>query len=176
MKKTYIKLVGLMLMILSVSMVSCSTTTKIYPYHASVEEIYNLSSGMNMQEVEKTLGSIKPFDVKVNFEDGYKIVEYKYKQRFQKVPIKRKNNAEYVSGGKEVYKAGGSLYVVYDTKDKMLFYITDSGKERAQSSLATSNDLNMMKAYPQFFNNKKKGSGKSSGISAKKRKKIFGLF
>jgi len=115
MKKRDINIVGLMLMILSVSMVSCSTTTKIYPYHASVEEIYNLSSGMNMQEVEKTLGS-------------------------------------------------------------MLFYITDSGKERAQSSLATSNDLNMMKAYPQFFNNKKKGSGKSSGISAKKRKKILGLF
>jgi hypothetical protein len=176
MKKRDINLVGMMLMMLSVSIVSCKTTTKLYPYHASVEEIYNLSSGMQMGEVEKTLGSIKPFDVKVNFEDGYKIVEYKYKQRFQKVPIKRKNNPEYVSGGKEAYKEGGSLYVIYDTKDKMVFYITDSGKKRAQSSLATANDLNLMKTYPQFFNNEKKGASKSSGITGKKRKKIFGLF
>ena len=149
----------------SVFVVSCVTPTKLYPYHTSVEGIYGLSTGMSMSSVESTLGSVKPYDVKANFEDGYKIIEYKYMHRFQKVPTAKKNNPEYVSGGKEVYKDESSLYIIYDNKDKMLFYITDAGKERAESTLATANDLNMIKLYPELFVKKETTTKKASPIS-----------
>ena len=141
------------IIVASVFLVSCVTPSKMYPYHASVEGIYGLKAGMNMSTVETTLGSIKPYDIKANFEDGYKIIEYKYMHRFQKVPTGKKNNPEYVSGGNEVYKDESSLYVVFDTKDNMLFYITTAGKERAESTLATANELNMIKLYPELFAN-----------------------
>jgi hypothetical protein len=136
------------IIVASVFLVSCVTPSKMYPYHASVEGIYGLKAGMNMSTVETTLGSIKPYDIKANFEDGYK-----YMHRFQKVPTGKKNNPEYVSGGNEVYKDESSLYVVFDTKDNMLFYITTAGKERAESTLATANELNMIKLYPELFAN-----------------------
>ena len=156
-------------------MFSCASPAKLYPYHTTVEGIYGLTAGMSMSTVESTLGSVKPFDVKANFEDGYKILEYKYMHRFQKVPPKKKNNPEYVSGGKEVYKDESSLYVVFDNSDKMLFYITEAGKERAESSLATANDLNMIKLYPELFAKKAAPAKKSSPISLGKGKKKKGL-
>jgi hypothetical protein len=88
---------------------------------------------------------------------------------FQKVPIKKKNNPEYVSGGKEAFKDESSLYVVFDNQDKMLFYVTDAGKKRAESSLATANDLNMIKLYPELFASKVKPVKKSPVIGKKSK-------
>jgi hypothetical protein len=152
-------------MIICLGMFSCVTPSKLYPYHTTIEGIYGLKTGMSMSTVEKTLGSVKPFDVKANFEDGYKVLEYKYMHRFQKVPTSKKNNPEYVSGGNEVFKDESSLFVVFDTKDNMLFFITEAGKERAESSLATANDLNMIKLYPELFVKKVKPVKKSSVLS-----------
>ena len=173
---TFLAVVGLVV-------VSCKTPSKIYPYHATVEGIYALEAGMTMSSVEKALGGARPYDIKANFEDGYKVVEYKYMHRFQKVPVQKKNDPEYVSGGKEAFKDESSLHVVFDTNDKLLFYVTDAGKERAESSLATANDLNMIKMYPELFASKASSSKKampalpSLGKKKKKGKKkgLFGL-
>jgi hypothetical protein len=149
--------------------VSCSSPSKLYPYHTTVQGIYGLEAGMDMKTVESTLGSVKPFDLKANFDDGYKVIEYKYMHLFQKVPIKKRNNPEYVSGGKEAFKDESSLYVVFDNQDKMLFYVTDAGKKRAESSLATANDLNMIKLYPELFASKVKPVKKSPVIGKKSK-------
>jgi hypothetical protein len=47
----------------------------------------------------------------------------------------------------------------------MLFFITEAGKDRAESSLATANDLNMIKLYPELFVKKVKPVKKSSVLS-----------
>jgi hypothetical protein len=156
--------------------VSCKSPSKLYPYHTTVQGIYGLEAGMTMSSVESTLGTVKPYDIKANFDDGYKVIEYKYMHRFQKVPIKKKNNPEYVSGGKEAFKEESSLYVVFDNKDKMLFFVTDAGKDRAQSSLATANDLNMIKLYPELFVKEKPAKKSSFGGGKKGKKGLFSIF
>ena len=170
-----------LLAVVGLVVVSCTTPSKIYPYHTTVEGIYALEAGMSLSSVEKALGGARPYDIKANFTDGYKVIEYKYMHRFQKVPIQKKNDPEYVSGGKEAFKDESSLHVVFDTNDKLLFYVTDAGKQRAESSLATANDLNMIKMYPELFASKASSSKKampalpSFGKKNKKGKKK-GLF
>ncbi len=175
-KNQYTKLFTLILAL--VFIVSCKSPSKLYPYHTTVQGIYGLEVGMTMSSVESTLGTVKPYDIKANFDDGYKVIEYKYMHRFQKVPIKKKNNPEYVSGGKEAFKDESSLYVVFDNNDRMLFYVTEAGKERAQSSLATANDLNMIKLYPELFvkDAPTKKPSLLGGKKGKKKKGKKGLF
>ena len=76
-KNQYTKLFTLILAL--VFIVSCKSPSKLYPYHTTVQGIYGLEVGMTMSSVESTLGNIKPYDIKANFDDGYKVIEYKYK-------------------------------------------------------------------------------------------------
>lgn len=104
-------------------------------YATTTEYITNLKQGMTLDEISKTLNS-QPKDVYSNIENKTKIITYKYRLNFQKVPAKAKNDEQYLRGGEPVYKEEGNLYVVLNSDDnKLIYFITDNGRKLGKKEL-----------------------------------------
>ena len=55
---------------------------------------------------------------------------------YQEVPLKARNNEEFLRGGKAVYKDESNIYIVFDAKtNKMVYYITDSGRKSGKKEI-----------------------------------------
>jgi len=104
-------------------------------YATTTEYIFNLSAGMSLDDVSRTLKS-EPTDIYSNIVENQKIVVYKYRKNYQEVPTKSKDDANYLRGGKKVFKDESNLYIVLDSKtNKLLYFITDSGRKSGKSEL-----------------------------------------
>ncbi len=147
MKKKFIKssiALGLLF-----GLVGCSTRN--LPNFTTVEEIYKLQTGMSLTQVNQSLG-VTPYEFYTNFEDGSKVVEYKYRRQYQEVSSSR---LPYVlNEGKESYRDEESVYVVFESNSgKMLHYITSAGRKSATSELNNGNNLKLVKESPTRFKN-----------------------
>jgi len=104
-------------------------------YATTTDNIFNLSSGMSLDDVSRILKS-EPTDIYSNIIENQKIVVYKYRKNYQEVPTKSKDDANYLRGGKKLYKDESNLYVVLDSKtNELIYYITDSGRKSGKSEL-----------------------------------------
>lgn len=112
-------------------------------YATTTDNIFNLSVGMSLDDVSRTL-KCEPTDIYSNIVDNQKIVIYKYRKNYQEVPTKSKDEANYLRGGKKVFKDESNLYVVLDSKtNKLLYFITDSGRKSGKSELNQSLKVKM---------------------------------
>lgn len=147
MKKKFIK--SSIAIALAIGLVSCSTLN--LPNFTSVEEIYTLQTGMSLAQVNQALG-VTPHEFYTNFQDGSKVVEYKYRRQYQQVSSSR---LPYVlNEGRESYRDEESVFVVFDSKSgKMLNYITSSGLKSATVELNNGNNLKLVKESPDRFKN-----------------------
>lgn len=162
----------LILLSAAVMLVSCKSTM-IYN-HTTVQDIFGLKKGMSMQDVNTSL-KVLPYEFYTNFEDGNKVLAYKYKKTYQKVTSG--SEIKKLNGESLRYKDDDDLFVIFDQKnDDLLYYITNTGRKSAKGILANSNKLNLIKTAPLLFDNS--NGVKSSKISLKpknEKKKLFGL-
>jgi hypothetical protein len=104
-------------------------------YATTTDNIFNLSLGMSLDDVTKTLKA-EPTDLYSNIIENQKIVVYKYRKNYQEVSTKTKDDATNLRGGKKVYKDENNLYVVLDSKtNTLLYFITDSGRKSGKTEL-----------------------------------------
>ncbi len=136
--------------ILMLALTGCSK--KIIPNYTTVQEIYNLKKGYSMDKVNSTLG-VGPYEFYTNFNDGNKVLVYKYKKQYQLVPINQQDSRESLSGGSaEKFKNEGDVYVIFDQKSNdMVYYITDSGRKLAKGIINQSNQLKLIKQDPTKY-------------------------
>lgn len=122
-------------LIIAIGLFFTSCKTARNNYATTTECIFNLHAGMDLEDVSRILKS-EPTDVYSNIVGNQKVVVYKYRKNYQQVPTKRQDAAEYLRGGKSVYKDESNLYVVFESKtNKLLYYITDSGRKAGKSEL-----------------------------------------
>jgi hypothetical protein len=121
--------------IVLVALTSCKMKYITNNYATTTENIFNLTAGMSLDDVSRTLKA-DPTDMYSNIKDNQKVVVYKYRKNFQKVPIKKKDNADYLRGGNPVFKQESNLYVILDSKtNKLLYFITESGRKSGNVEL-----------------------------------------
>lgn len=116
-----------------------ATSSKgINNYATTTENMMNLSSGMSVGDVSRTL-NCEPTDIYSNIADNEKILVYKYRKNFQNVPMAKENTEEFLRGGKPVFSDESNLYVVFDSKsNKMLYYITESGRGSGEKEISNA--------------------------------------
>jgi hypothetical protein len=126
---------------------SCSKT--VVPNFTTVDEIYNLKPGMSLSQVNQTLG-VLPHEFYTNFQDGSKVVEYKYRRKYQRVSIKQ---APYVlNSGSERFRDEESVFVVFDAQSgKMRNFVTTAGRKSALKELNNSYNLSLIQENPIRF-------------------------
>jgi hypothetical protein len=130
---SFLYIIGLSLVLFSCGLFRSTKVTNNYA--TTTEQIFNLEQGMTLPEVSTTLKS-EPKDVYANIETKTKIVVYKYRLNYQIVPLKAKNDEQYLRGGQSVYKDEGNLYVVFSSdKNEMLYFITDNGRKMGKREL-----------------------------------------
>jgi hypothetical protein len=120
---------------LTLVLASCKSAFVTNNYATTTENIFNLTAGMSLDDVSKTLKS-EPTDIYSNIVENQKIVVYKYRKNYQLVPVKKKDHVDYLRGEKRIYKDESNLYVVIDSRsNKLLYFITDSGRKAGNSEL-----------------------------------------
>ena len=124
--------------------IGCGTTSQealiVSPYYTSTAKIFNLKSGMSLDDVSSTLG-IEPYDIYADAENGEKILVYKYRKFFEK-DKKYKNTQDYLTGGgKDHYDGDFNLYVYFDNYSKMISFITEEGREDGEKIIRSSHSL-----------------------------------
>lgn len=131
--KSFLYIIGLSVVLASCGLFRSSNVSNNYA--TTTEQIFNLEQGMTLPEVSATLKS-EPKDVYANIETKTKIVVYKYRLNYQEVPLKAKNDEQYLRGGQSVYKDEGNLYIVFSSdKNEMLYFITDNGRKMGKREL-----------------------------------------
>ncbi len=127
-----------------IALSSCSPIFRATNYCTTTENIYKLKKGMTLNEVTSTL-DVEPKDLYFNRKDGSKVVTYKYKVQYQKVPKWFKNRELYLRGNSDYFKSEGTLYVILDAQtNKMENYITDSGRKQAKKLFKSKQVIEMM--------------------------------
>lgn len=125
--------------------VACGPSKVLNNYSTTTEGIFNLKAGMTIAEINATLKS-EPKDVYSNTKEKTKILVYKYRKGYQEVPMKARNNEQYLRGGNPVFKDEANLYIIIDSKtNKMLYFITDSGRKSARKEINESLKIKLLK-------------------------------
>jgi hypothetical protein len=134
---------------------SCASAPSSYnsPNYTKVSKIFELKSGMTQGDIINTLG-VEPFDIYTNFENGYKVLLFKYKQEYQKVSAARQDREENLKSGNVYYKSGKEskdLFIILDSKtDRMITMVTSSGRgNSAKRILKNSALLELVKTDPK---------------------------
>lgn len=134
----------IVLVVAIIGMSSCSPLFRTTNYCTTTEHIFKLKQGMTLNEVTSAL-DVEPKDLYFNRKDGSKVVTYKYKIQYQKVPKWFKNREMYLRGNADYFKSEGTLYVIFDSKDnRMKNYITDNGRKQSKKLLKSKQVLEMM--------------------------------
>jgi hypothetical protein len=107
---------------------------------------------MTQGDIINALG-VEPIDIYTNFENGYKVLLFKYKQEYQKVSAIRQDREENLKSGNVYYKPGKEskdLFIVLDSRtDKMITMVTSSGRgNSAKRVLKNSALLELVKSDP----------------------------
>jgi len=140
MKKTYIKLVGLMLMILSISLVSCKTT--LVPQYTTTENLSKLNVGMDKEAVFNQLQLVYPHDI-LNGTGDCEIHEYLY--------LKPHRSLLNLTGilSREELKTGNPKYIeeakatLVFRNQKLATVYTDGGPDEMASLLNSQNGIEL---------------------------------
>ena len=131
MKKQHIIYIGF----LTLALISCGPAKVLNNYATTTEEIFKLEKGMSVSDVNSILKS-EPKDIYSTTAGQTKVLVYKYRHNYQKVPTSAKNNENYLRGGTPVYKDESTLYAVFDSKtNELIYYITDSGRKMGKNEL-----------------------------------------
>jgi len=114
-------------------------------YATTTEGIFNLSYGMSFEDVQLTL-NCEPTDFYYNLKNNQKVVVFKYRKNYQKVPLNQKDHTDYLRGGKPIYKDENNLYTVFDSKtNKLQYFITDSGRKAGKGEILEALKIKMKK-------------------------------
>ena len=133
---------------------ACAPKVNI-PYYTRVENMTKLKPGQSLNQVNTMLG-VKPYDIYLDFAEGKKIVVYKYKRRYQKVNTRRLKEETSLSNGMELYRDEGEMYCVFaQNKDKLLFYVTDLGRQSGKNSLLNEGKLKLYVNSPETLRESK---------------------
>jgi hypothetical protein len=158
---------NLLILFTAVVLLSSCKSAMIYNY-TTVKEIYDLKKGMSMSEVNSSL-KVSPYEFYTNFEDGNKVLAYKYRRTYQKVMMG--SEVKKLNGQAIRYKDDEDLYVIFEPKNNsMLYYATGLGRKSAKGILAGSNKLNLIKANPLSFD--KAGDAPKASILPLKKSKL----
>jgi len=140
MKKTYIKLVGLMLMILSVSLVSCKTT--LVPQYTTTENLSKLNVGMDKETVFNQLQLVYPHDI-LNGTGDCEIHEYLYlKPHRSLLNLTGILSREELKTGNPKYIEEAKATLVYRNQ-KLATVYTDGGPDEMASLLNSQNGIEL---------------------------------
>ena len=124
--------------LLLVTLYSCKDTKVLTNYCTIPSKIYNLKSGMSIDDVNTTLG-VGPKDVYAVVENKTKVLTYKYKLEYQQVASARKNNEDRLRGGDQRFDDEKTLYCVFDaSSNKLLNFISESGRSSASKAIGVS--------------------------------------
>ncbi|MBM3454398.1 MAG: hypothetical protein FJX80_04535 [Bacteroidetes bacterium] len=112
-----------------------SSSKIINNYATTTDNIFNLSNGMSLEDVRRTL-DCEPTDVYYNLKNNQKVLVFKYRKNYQKVPVKQKDHEKFLRGGKPLYKDEDNLYTVFDSKtNKLQYFVTDSGRKAGKREI-----------------------------------------
>jgi hypothetical protein len=127
----------------------CTTTKWIAPPYTNVEKILNVEQGMNINEVNATLG-IEPYNVYNLQEDGSSILVYHYRtmQRRMNVPNNPETKVEVIRGEERSQTEGAPWYDLDHSLVYILFrdgrvesLMTDQGRSDAEYLLLVNNNI-----------------------------------
>ena len=140
MKKLHIKLAGLMLMILSVSIVSCKTT--LVPQYTTTENLAKLNVGMDKSAVLNQLQLVYPHDI-LNGTGDCEIHEYLYlKPHRSLLNLTGILNREELKSGNPKYISDSKATLVFRNQ-KLATVYTDGGPEEMASLLNFQNKIEL---------------------------------
>jgi len=148
---------------------ACSVV--MHPHFTNIQSILSVNRGETLNQVIDKIGFL-PYDVYTQQTTGYKIVTYKYKIMERQLDPKTKDNIGSESNGPKKYlsKLHTALFT-FDANDKLISYITESGRDDAKSLL---NDHHMIINYRDYLNssqNNTQSSRLNTLPDSKKKKK-----
>jgi|TARA_B110000967_G_C18871499_1_gene555707 hypothetical protein len=148
---------------------ACSVV--MHPQFTNVQSILSVNRGETLNQVVDKIGFM-PYDVYTHQTTGYKIVTYKYKIIARQLDPKTKDKIGSESNGSKKYlsKLHTALFT-FDANDKLISYVTESGRDDAKSLLI---DHEMILNYKDYINssqnNSKSGIQNTSSDSNKKKR------
>jgi hypothetical protein len=148
---------------------ACSVV--MHPHFTNIQSILSVNRGETLNQVIDKIGFL-PYDVYTQQTTGFKIVAYKYKIMERQLDPKKKENIGSESNGPKKYlsKLHTALFT-FDANDKLISYLTESGRDDARSLL---NDHHMILNYKDYLdssqNNSQSRLHNTSSDSKKKRK------
>jgi len=116
----------------------------------NVEDLLDLKGGMSMQEVTTKLGQ-KPFNIISSQNDGYTLVNYKYK----KVHVILNDQNENQIGAKGQKEYGSKIddaYLVFNRDGKLELVISKEAYEGAAGSNPSGPAADLLKAHRNLYN------------------------
>lgn len=122
---------------------------KLVPF-VNVEDLLDLKGGMSMQEVITKLGQ-KPFNIIAAQNDGYTLVNYKYK----KVHVILNDQNENQIGAKGQKEYGSKIedaYLVFNRDGKLELVISKEAYEGAASNSPSGPAADLLKAHRNLYN------------------------
>ena len=148
---------------------ACSVV--MHPHFTNIQSILSVNRGETLDQVIDKIGFM-PYDVYTQQTTGYKIVTYKYKIMERQLDPKTKDNIGSESNGPKKYLS--KLYTAlftFDANDKLISYITESGRDDARYLL---NDHHMILNYKDYLNssqNNPQPSLQNNPSDSKKKRK-----
>ena len=148
---------------------ACSVV--MHPHFTNIQSILSVNRGETLDQVIDKIGFM-PYDVYTQQTTGYKIVTYKYKIMERQLDPKTKDNIGSESNGPKKYlsKLHSALFT-FDANDKLISYITESGRDDARYLL---NDHHMILNYKDYLNSSQNNphpSPQNNPSDSKKKRK-----
>lgn len=135
------------------AIIATFSSCRVYiPEYTTVPEIYNLRQGMTREEVTSTLG-VQPVEFYASHKSGHKVLVYKYKKSFQRIPKDSIYEPEFLNKrGLENFKEIGDLYVLLNGGDSKLdYFMTQNGRKLAPGKIDDGRKLEEAEINPQDF-------------------------
>ena len=124
----------------------------MHPQFTNVVNILSTSRGETINAVIEKIGHM-PYDVFTQQTTGYKIVSYKYKIMERQIdPTIKEDVGSEIRGEKKYLPKLNTVFFIFDASDKLISYITESGRKDAKSLLV---DHEMILNYPDYIGDTK---------------------
>jgi hypothetical protein len=148
---------------------ACSVV--MHPQFTNIQSILSVNRGETLSQVVDKIGFI-PYDVYTQQTTGYKIVTYKYKIIERQIDPKKKDNIGSESNGSTKYlsKLHTALFT-FDANDKLISYITESGRDDAKSLLIDHERIINYKDYINSSQNNSQSGIKNTSSNSNKKKR-----
>lgn len=143
--KNFIIASSLLLLLFS----SCSTISKIMPYYTEPGKLAMLKTGMDIEEINKTLG-VEPYNIYHIQEDGSSVLVYTYRIKMRKAKYSSgqiANDAHHSESsqteGQPYYDQENKAYVLL-SDGKLKSLITDKGLKESRAIVIKNNLLKLI--------------------------------